>query len=74
MGYFYNLDNEPLNKYKKSKKNIDVFFYLWIECHSNFMQFYYYLIVHQRLSNLYAIYNYSNLTVFDGLSNDNEIE
>jgi hypothetical protein len=32
MGYFDNLDNEPLNKYKKNlknrKKNIDMFFYL----------------------------------------------
>jgi hypothetical protein len=34
MGYFDNLDNEPLNKYKKKnlkmekKKFIDVFFYL----------------------------------------------
>jgi hypothetical protein len=34
MGYFDNFDNEPLNKYKKFK---DVFFYLWIEDHSNFM-------------------------------------
>jgi hypothetical protein len=32
MGYFVNLDNESLNKYKKNLKNeknyIDVFFYL----------------------------------------------
>jgi hypothetical protein len=29
MGYFNNLDNEALNKYKKIlKKYIDVFFYL----------------------------------------------
>jgi hypothetical protein len=32
MGYFDNLDNEPLNKYKKNLKNkkkfIDLFFYL----------------------------------------------
>jgi hypothetical protein len=41
MGYFDNLDNRPLNKYKKIFKNrkkfIDVFFYLWIEGHSNFI-------------------------------------
>jgi hypothetical protein len=42
--------------------------------HSNFMQFHYRLIVHQRLSNFHIIYNGSNLMVFDGLSNDNEIE
>jgi hypothetical protein len=41
MGYFDNLDNGPLNKYKKKLKNgkifIDVFFFLWIEGHSNFI-------------------------------------
>jgi hypothetical protein len=77
MGYFDNLDNWSLNKYKEilkiEKKFIDVFFYLWIESYSNFIQFYYHLIVHQRLSNFYAIYNGSNLTVFDGLSNYTEI-
>jgi hypothetical protein len=31
------------------------------------------LLVHQRSSKYYALYNDSNLTVFDGLSNDNEI-
>jgi hypothetical protein len=40
MGYYDNFDNVPLSKYKKilkmEKKNfIDVFFYLWIEGHSN---------------------------------------
>jgi hypothetical protein len=30
-------------------------------------------MVHQRASNFHAIYNGSNLTVFDGLLNDNEI-
>jgi hypothetical protein len=50
-----------------------MFFYLWIDGHSNFMQFHYCLIVHQRPSNFHAIYNGFNLTVFDGLSNDNEI-
>jgi hypothetical protein len=38
------------------------------------MQFHYCLIVHQRLSKFYAICNSSDLTVFDGLSNDNEIQ
>jgi hypothetical protein len=37
---------------KKFKKEeiffIDMFFYLYIDGDSNFMQFYYYLIVHQR--------------------------
>jgi hypothetical protein len=37
MGYFDNLDNGPLNKYKKYLKNrktfINVFFYLWIDSH-----------------------------------------
>jgi hypothetical protein len=41
MSYFDNLENGSLNKYKKSFKNkkkfIDVFFYLWIDGHSNFM-------------------------------------
>jgi hypothetical protein len=79
MGYFDNLNNGPLNKYKKiknRKKFIDVFFYLWIDGHSNFMQFHYRLVafkIHQTPSNFHAIYNGSNLTVFDGLSNDNEI-
>jgi hypothetical protein len=74
MVYFDNLDNESLNEYKQMKKMnfffIDVLFYLCIEVHSNFMQFHYRLIVHQRPSNFYVIYNGSNLTVFDGLSND----
>jgi hypothetical protein len=34
MGYFDNLDNEPLNKYKKF---IYMFFYLKIDGHSNFI-------------------------------------
>jgi DAD family len=71
------VDNEPLNKYIKNLKNrkkfIDVFFYLWIDVHSNFMQFHYRLIVHQRPSNFHIIYNGYNSTVFDALSNDNEI-
>jgi hypothetical protein len=76
MVYFDNF--EPLNKYKinfkNGKKFINVLFYLQIDDYSNFMKFYYYcLIVHQRPSNFHVIYNGSNLTVFDGLSNDNEI-
>jgi hypothetical protein len=74
-GYFDNLDNELLNKYKINFKNgkifIDMFFYLWIDGPLNFMQFHYCLIVHQRPSNFYIIYNGSNLTIFDGQSNDN---
>jgi hypothetical protein len=41
--------------------------------HSNFMQFHYRLIVYQKSLNFYIIYNGFNLTVFDGLLNDNEI-
>jgi hypothetical protein len=42
MGYFDNLNNEPLNKYKKilkmkKKRFIDMFLYLLIDDHSNFM-------------------------------------
>jgi hypothetical protein len=55
MGYFDNLDNGPLNKYKRNLKNekkfIDVFFNISIDCHLNLIQFYYCLIVHQRLLN-----------------------
>jgi hypothetical protein len=43
MSYFNNFNNESLNKYKKDLKNkkniIDVFFYLWIDGHSNLMVF-----------------------------------
>jgi hypothetical protein len=46
---------------------------LWIDGHSNFMQFHYRLIVHQRLSNFHAIFKGFNLTVFDELSNNNKI-
>jgi hypothetical protein len=37
------------------------------------MQFYYRLILHQRLLKFYTICKGFNLTVFDGVSNDNEI-
>jgi hypothetical protein len=77
MGYFDNSNNESLTKYKINlkirKKFIDVFFYLWIDGRSNFMQFHYRLIVHQRPLNFHIIYNGSKLTIFDRLSNDNEI-
>jgi hypothetical protein len=52
-------------------------FYLWIEGHSNFIQFHYrlivHLIVHQTPLNFYVIYNGFNLTTFNELSNDDEI-
>jgi hypothetical protein len=50
-----------------------MFFYLLIDGLLNFMQFHYHLLVHQRSSNFHTICNGSNLTVFDGRSNDNEI-
>jgi hypothetical protein len=78
MGYFDNFDNKSLSKYKKILKNekkcIDVFFYFYIDGHSNFIQFHYHLIVYQRPSNFHVIYNGFNLMVFDELSNDKEIE
>jgi hypothetical protein len=37
------------------------------------MQFHYRLIVHQRPLNFHTICYGFNLTIFDGLSNDNEI-
>jgi hypothetical protein len=78
MGYFDNFDNELLKKYERKnlkleKKIIDMFFYLWIDRVSKFMQFYYSLIVYKRPSRFHTICNGSNLTVFDGLLNDNEI-
>jgi hypothetical protein len=56
MSYFDNLDNGLLKKYKKKKlknrnKFIDVFFNLYIDGYSNFIQFHYRLIVHQRPLN-----------------------
>jgi hypothetical protein len=48
-------------------------FYLWLDCASNFVQFYYRLVLHQVLSKFYTICNNYNLIVFDELSNDNEI-
>jgi hypothetical protein len=69
-------DNKSLNKYKnnlKMEKIINVLFYLWIDSYSNFIQFHYRLIIHQKSSNFHAICNGFNLTVFDELSNDNKI-
>jgi hypothetical protein len=77
MGYFDNFNNESLNKYKKILKMIffiNMFFYLWIDGHSSFMQFHYHLTVHQIPSNFYVICNGFNLAIFDGQSNDNKIE
>jgi hypothetical protein len=48
-------------------------FYLYIDGDSNFIQFHYCLIFHQGPSKFYIICNGYNFTVFDGLSNDNEI-
>jgi hypothetical protein len=74
MDYFDNLDNGPLNKYKKilkmEKKFINVFFYLdWWS-----FKFHVISLSFDSPSNFPAICNDSNLTVFDGLLNDNEIE
>jgi hypothetical protein len=71
--YFDNLDNNPLNKYKKILK-IEKSLYMCsstftFKFHSNFMQFHYHLIVYQ----IFTICNGFNLTIFDGLLNDNEI-
>jgi hypothetical protein len=77
MGYFDNLNTRPLNKYKINLKNekkfIDVFFYLQIDDHSNFMQFHYHLIVHQGLLISNRCKLHENLMIFDGLLNNNEI-
>jgi hypothetical protein len=57
MSYFDNLNNESLNKYKKNLKN----------GHSNFMQFHYRLIVHQKSLNWNRCKLYENLMVFNKL-------
>jgi hypothetical protein len=67
MSHFDNFDNEFLKKF------IDVFFYLWIDVHSNFSQFHYRLIVHKKSLNWNRYKLHKNLVIFDGLSNDNEI-
>jgi hypothetical protein len=69
MGYFDNIDNEFLKKLKKVYRCV----FLDLDGHSNFMQFYYRLIVHQRLLNWNHYKLYKKLMVFDGLSNDNKI-
>jgi hypothetical protein len=48
-------------------------FSLYIDVDLYFMQFYYHFLVDQRPLKCYVIYNGFNLTVFDGLSNDNKI-
>jgi hypothetical protein len=47
-----------------------MFFYLWIDSVSNFTQFHYRLIVHQRSLNFNRCKLYKILMVFDALSND----
>jgi hypothetical protein len=49
-----------------------MFFYLYIYDDSN-LQFHYRLLLHQGPAKFYIIYNGYNLTVFDDLSNNNEI-
>jgi UDP-N-acetylglucosamine transferase subunit ALG13 len=60
-------------KIKNKKKFIVMFIHLWTDSILNFMQFHYHLIVHQRSSKFHTTCNCSNLTIFDGLSNDNEV-
>jgi hypothetical protein len=67
---FDNPNNKFLNKYKKILKNRKKM--VEINSISNFIQFHC-LIVHQRSSKFHTIYNDFNLTVINGLSNDNEI-
>jgi hypothetical protein len=50
-----------------------MFFYLQIDGNSNFIQFHYRLIVHQRPLNWNRYKLHKNLMIFDGSSNDNEI-
>jgi hypothetical protein len=50
---------------------MDMFFYLKIDGDSNFMQFHYRLIVHQRPSNYNRYKLYKILMVLDGVSNNN---
>jgi hypothetical protein len=52
---------------------IDIFFYLWIDGDSNFIQLHYRLMVHQKLLNWYHFKLGNILMVFNGLANDNEI-
>jgi hypothetical protein len=77
MGYFDNLDNELSNKYKKKlklkKKLYGYVLLLIVYGDSNFMQFYYCLVLQQGPSKFYIIYNDHNMAVLDGLSNNNEI-
>jgi hypothetical protein len=50
-----------------------MFFYLYIDGDSNFIQFHYHLIVHQRPLNWNRCKLYNILMVFNGQANDNKI-
>jgi hypothetical protein len=50
-----------------------MFFYLYIDGDSNFIQLHYRLIVHQRPSNYNRCKLYKILMVPNGVSNNNEI-
>jgi hypothetical protein len=56
----------------KIKKIMNIFFYLEIDGNTNFMWFYYRLIVHQRSSNYNRCKLYKIMMVLDGVSNDNK--
>jgi hypothetical protein len=56
----------------KIKNLLDILFYLQIDDDLNFMQFQCYLLLHQGPLELYTICSTYNLTVVDGLSNDNK--
>jgi hypothetical protein len=77
MGYFDNLDNGSLNKYKKNLKNekkkyrcvLPLLDWWSLKFHTISLSF----DSPSKTINFHAIYNGSNLTVFDRLSNDNDI-
>jgi hypothetical protein len=74
MGYFDNVDNGPLNKYKKILKMKKV--YRCVILILDWWSFKFHvirLIVHQRPLNWNRCKLYENLMVFDRLSNNNEI-
>jgi hypothetical protein len=76
MDYFDNFDNKPLNKYKKILKIKKI--YRCVLLHLDRWSFKFHAISlsfdsPSKTINFHVIYNGSNLTVFDGLSNDNEI-
>jgi hypothetical protein len=62
------------NNLKIEKKTVWIcFFYLYIDGDSNFMQFRYCLIVHQRSLNYNYCKLYKILMVLNRVSNNNEI-